>query len=241
MEKIIDKQNVRLFAYVNDGVCKLPIKGIVVDFFGLDNVSTFDNDTVAGEYYGERGIVYVTPYTNPWSWMNKQSVGLVDDIIDAVIDKLGLDNDIPIVLSGESMGGQSALTYCVYAKRTPIACVVNCPVCNVVYHYTERHDLPRTMFSAVYNEQCSLEDALKSISPIHLIDKMPKIEYHIFHCLNDKAVNPSTHSAVFVDRMKKSGHSITYDTVPSRGHCDLGYHAKKLYAQYIEQAIKNHK
>ena len=241
MEKIINKQNVRNFAYVNDGVCKLPIKGMVVDFFGLGNMSMFALDTDAGEYYGERGIVYIVPYSNPWAWMNKQTVAYVDDIIGAVIDKLGLDVNIPIVLSGESMGGQSALTYCVYAKRTPVACVVNCPVCDSVYHYTERDDLPRTMYSAIYNEQGSLEDALKSISPVHLIDKMPRIEYHIFHCLSDNAVFPSKHSDIFVKEMQNKGHTVTYDTIPNRGHCDIGYHAKKLYAQYIVNAIEKHK
>ncbi len=135
----------------------------------------------------------------------------------------------------------TALTYCVYAKRTPIACVVNCPVCDSVYRYTERDDLPRTMYSALCNEQGSLESALKSISPVHLVDKMPKIEYHIFHCLNDNAVNPSKHSAVFVTKMQNKGHAVTYDTIEGRGHCDIGYPAKKLYAKYIVEAIENHK
>lgn len=238
MEKIIDADNVKNFAYVNDGVCKRPIAGIVLDFFGLGNMSQYFSDTVDGEYYGERGILYVVPYTNPWAWMNKHAVDLTDEIIDVLFDKFELSARIPIVSSGGSMGGLSAIVYCAYAKRTPVACVADCPVCDAVYHYTERADLPRTMYSALYGYDGSLEDALKSISPVHLVDKLPKIDYSIFHCGADRAVDIARHSDIFVERMRKSGHSVEYRVIPDRDHCDLGYAAKKLYAKCITDAIE---
>lgn len=241
MEKVINKQNVKQFAYVNDAVCKRPIRGIVLNFFGLNNTSTFSSDTAEGRFFGERGIVYITPYTNPWAWMNAQTVAFVDDVVAAVSERLGLDNDLPIVSSGESMGGQSALTYCVYAKRTPVSCVVNCPVCDTLYHYSERDDLPRTMYSALCTYEASLEQALRSVSPLHLADRMPHIEYCIFHCEADKAVNIRLHSDVFVAAMRRAGRNVLYHTVPNRGHCDLDENARKLYAQYIADAIEKHR
>lgn len=239
MERIINSANIKRFAYVNDGVCALPVKGIVISFFGLNDVSMFHTDTVEGEFYGENGILYVVPYANPWAWMNRQTVDFVDEIIDVLISEFGLNDNIPIVSSGGSMGGQSALVYCVYAKRTPACCVVNCPVCDVVYHYTERDDIPRTMYSALGSYNGSLENALKSISPLHLIEKMPRIDYHIFHCDADKAVNIKKHSDRFFKSMCQAGHSISFDIEHDRGHCNLSYANKKLYAAYILDAIEN--
>lgn len=237
MEKIMRYETLKNFAYVNDAICKKPIHGIVIAFFGLGNQTRYPVDSIEGEFYAEQGILYVYPYNNPWHWMNRQGVDYTDEIIDVLMDHYGLDDNIPIVSTGGSMGGQSALTYMVYAKHTPVACVVNCPVCDTVYHYTERDDLPRTLYSAVYGYAGTLEEGLKSISPLHLVDKMPNAEYHIFHCTEDKAVNIDKHSARFVSAMLAAGKSVTYDTVTGRGHCALTLPMKKLYSQYIVQAI----
>ncbi len=239
MEKIINIENLRQFAYVNHKICKKPIKGIVLSFFGLGNPSMFSNEIAEGEFYGEQGILYVVPYTNPWSWMNQQSIELVDEIIDVIINYYELSENIAIVSSGGSMGGQSAIVYMAYAKRTPIACVANCPVCDMVYHYNERKDLPRTLYSAFFNEQGSLIDILKKYSPLHLMDKLPKVKYHLFHCNNDKEVNIQAHSSTFVEKMKINHFDITYDVVLDRGHCDLSEEMKKKYVNYIIEEIKN--
>ena len=239
MEKIITFDTLKSFAYVNDEICAKPIKGIVLQFFGLGSTKRFPTDTVEGEYYGEKGILYVFPYNNPWCWMNKQAVDFTDEIIDVLIEKYNLGEDIPIVSTGGSMGGQSALVYTAYAKRTPVACVTNCPVCDIVFHYTERDDLPRTLYSAVYGIDGTLEDGLKSISPLHLVERMPKVTYNLIHCEEDKAVNIHSHSEKFVEAMRLAGHNVTFDRVPGRGHCDLTLPMKKLYAEYIVKAIEN--
>lgn len=237
MEKIIKYENLNQFAYVNDKICTQPIQGIVVAFFGLGSMSMFFNELTEGEFYGEKGILYVVPYNNPWAWMNKQAVRYTDEILDVLIEKYQLSPNIPIVSTGGSMGGQSALVYSVYSKRTPVACVSNCPVCDVVYHFTERVDLPRTLYSAIFNEEGTLEEALKTISPLHLLDKMPKIPYYIFHCNQDNDVNIKKHSQTFVQAMEEKGYQMTFHVVEGRGHCNLTYPMKKLYAQYILDSI----
>ena len=68
-------------------------------------------------------------------------------------------------------------------------------------------------------------------------DKMPDAKYHIFHCAEDKAVNIDKHSAKFVVAMRKANKSVTYNIVAGRGHCALTLPIKKLYAQYIVDAI----
>ena len=237
MEKIITIDNLRRFAYCNNDICQGNIKGIVISYFGLSCDWMFNEDIKEGLFYGEKGILYLVPYQNPWAWQNKQNVALTDELIDVLFESYNLPEDLPIVSTGGSMGGQSALVYMAYAKRTPVSCVVNCPVCDLPYHYTERNDLPRTLYSAFYNYDCSLQDALESASPLHLVNKMPeKSEYHIFHCEKDKSVNKQKHSDRFVELMEKN-HSISYYPVADRGHCDLTDEMKKKFEDLTVSAI----
>ena len=135
------------------------------------------------------------------------------------------------------MGGQCALVYTSQAKRTPAACVANCPVCDLSYHYTERPDLPRTLYSAFGQYEGTMEEALRSASPLHLVDIMPKTTaYYIFHCEEDKAVNKAMHSDRFVEAMK-AGHSVSYYAVPERGHCDLTDEMRALYTSHVVNSI----
>lgn len=239
MEKIINYESLKSFAYVNDAIIKQPINGIVISFFGLNNISMYDIDIQEGEFYAESGVLYVVPYNNPWAWMNRQAVAYTDEIVDVLIEHYALPDNIPIVSTGGSMGGQGALVYTAYSKRTPCACVANCPVCDVVFHFTERPDLPRTLYSALFNYEGTLDDALKSISPVHLVEKMPRTKYHIFHCNADKSVNIDAHSNVFVEKMRAYGHNISYDIVDGRGHCKLTLEMKRKFAKYALDAIKS--
>ena len=239
MERIITFENLRSFAYCNSHICKKPIKGIAVSFFGLGDTTMFDEDNEDGIRFAENGILYVVPYQNPWAWQNKQNVSFTDEIIDVLFEEYNLPENLPIVSTGGSMGGLSALVYMAYSKRTPVACVSNCPVCDLSYHFTERPDLPRTLYSAFYNYDCSLQDALSSASPLHLVDKMPKeSKYYIFHCEEDKSVNKQKHSDRFVEKMNES-HTVFYYAVPKRGHCDLTEEMRMKYVDCILKSIEN--
>ena len=237
MEKIITYENLRSFAYVNDKIVNGEIKGIVLDFFGLGSQNMFWEETEEGKFFAERGILFVVPYNNPWAWMNRQAVSYTDEILDVLFEKYSLPVDTPVVSSGGSMGGMSALVYTKYAKRTPIACITNCPVCDLVYHYTERVDLPRTLYSAFYNESTTLDSALMSASPYHLAEKMPYVEYVIFHCTADTAVNIDKHSRTFVQKMQELNHNIKFIVVPDREHCDLPIEEHEKYLNYCADAI----
>ncbi|MBR6789739.1 MAG: hypothetical protein IKM31_02585 [Oscillospiraceae bacterium] len=235
MEKLITYPTLRNFAYSNDQICKKPIRGIALSFFGLGGKEMFTEDTDLGLFLAEKGIVLLIPYTNPWSWMNRQAVAYTDELIDVIMAEYSLPEDTPIVSTGGSMGGQSALVYAAYAKRTPAACVANCPVCDLPYHFTERPDLPRTLYSAFGEYDCSLEEALRSASPLHLAmaGKMPDISYTVFHCEEDKAVNKQMHSDRFV---KTLPFAVSYHAVPERGHCDLPDEFRAMYNDAIVSA-----
>ena len=45
MEKLITYPTLRNFAYSNDQICKKPVRGIALSFFGLGGQTMFDEDT----------------------------------------------------------------------------------------------------------------------------------------------------------------------------------------------------
>ncbi len=234
MEKLMTRENLARFAYVNEAVCQKPVRGIVLSFFGLNGNLMFKEDTPEGKYFGQQGILYVVPYYNPWCWMDRQASAYTDEVLDVLFSAYDLSADTPVISTGGSMGGLSSLTYMVYARRTPVGCVSNCPVCDLVYHYTERPDMPRTIYSAFWNEEGTLAEVLPRFSPAHLVDEMPDSEYVIYHCTADKSVNKEKHSDPFVNRMRRA-HRIRYIPVPGRGHCDL---PADVRADFMAQPVR---
>ncbi len=220
MEKIVTYETLRRFAYSNDGSCTRPIRGIVLNFYGL-GANGMKNGSEWGDEFAKQGVILLEPYYNPWSWMNDLTVSFVDELIDVLFDAYRLPEGTPIVSTGFSMGGLASLVYARYAARTPKACVSNCPVCDLVYHFGEREDLPRTLYSAFHHYDMTLEEALKTASPLHLVPSMPDIGYHIFHCGADQAVNIDRHSRRFVSAMLEAGKRIELRVCPGQGHCQL--------------------
>ena len=235
MKNIITYENLHYFAYSNDKLCRGKVKGIVLDFFGLGAQLMYD-DHPWGRELALQNIILVIPYNNPWAWMNRQAVDYTDEIIDVLFAHYGI-NDLPIVASGGSMGGLSALVYSAYARRTPVRCVASCPVCDLPYHYTERPDLPRTLYSAFFS--CAdMDSALRSASPLHLAmdGRMPDIDYFIFHCSRDSAVNINAHSEKLVNILRHN-RRVKYAIVMDRDHCDLTEQALCEYRKSITDAF----
>ena len=233
MERIMNQANLRRFAYHNGDSINGEIKSIAIFFVGLGGCSMYDEGNDWGESFARHNVLFVIPYHNPWAWMNRHTVDFTDEILDVLFEKYNLPADIPIVSCGGSMGGLGALVYTAYSKRTPSSCVASCPVCDLPYHFTERPDLPRTLYTAFASYDGTLEDALRSASPFHLVEKMPKeTKYHIFHCEKDGAVNIDKHSRPFVELMKKE-HDLTFYPVPDRTHCDLDEYHSNLFDELL--------
>ena len=163
--------------------------------------------------------------------MNAQAVAYTDEIIDVLFEKFDLPETTPVVSMGQSMGGLASLVYTRYSKRTPVGCIANCPVCDLVYHFTERPDLPRTIYSALWHEDSDIGEAMKKYSPLHLASEMPDTKYYIFHCDKDKAVNLKLHSGKFVEAMKACGKDIEMEIIKDRGHCKLTIQAQNKRLQ----------
>ena len=223
MKSVITAETLRSFAYLNDRVlCGRP-RGLVLDFMGLGGMTMHGEDTPRGEMFGKAGVLYCVPYLDPWNWMNPFAVRETDEIRAAIEDLTGASG-LPAVSSGGSMGGLACLVYTRYGKITPAVCAANCPVCDLPYHYTEREDLPRTLYAAFgASGEETLEDAMKKASPLHLAEagEMPAIPYTVFHCTADRAVNKEKHSDRFVAALREYA-PVRYVPVEGRGHCDLG-------------------
>ena len=211
-----------LFAYTNLAHIKGEIKGIAVAFRGLGAANMLSDNTA---------IEALRP-TVERARRLAEAVETTDAIISAIISEHKLGEDTPIISTGGSMGGMCALTYMVYAKRTPSACIVNCPVCDVPFHFTERPDLPRTFYSAYRSSGMTLDEALAAHSPLHLADRLPEADYYIFHCECDRAVNIDAHSRKLVAALD-GRIPVQFVTIPGRGHCDLTPEAAELYERHI--------
>lgn len=230
----ITSDNIHYFAYCNANLISKKPCGIVLDFHGLGETGMFYTPSELGQICASKGILYIQPYDNPWSWMNDLAVRYTDEIVDAVIDKYDLPENVPIVTAGGSMGGLSCLIYTRYAKRTPVACAANCPVTDLPYHYTERPDLPRTIYQAFMHYPGDLNRAIESASPYHQAANFPKdTTYLIVAGDADTAVNKTMHSDRFVPALKKTCDKVTYVEVPGMGHCTLPDEEKKNYFAFI--------
>lgn len=235
----INKENIPSFAYTNIELLKTKPRAVVVEFHGLGGGTGMIVDhSRLSRFCAEQEMVYIIPYYGPWAWMNDKAVSYTDEVLDAVFDKLELDEYTPVISSGYSMGGLGALVYCRRAKRTPAACTAICPVCDLPYHYTERPDLPRTIYLAYSHYDMTLSEAMEQTSPLHLVPEMPDIPYLIFGATADTAVSMPAHSDKFVAAMKERGLGIEYYILPDRGHCDMTEEAIDRYHEFISSFKK---
>ena len=233
MSKIMTSETLRSFAYTNEHLIAGEIRGIIVQFEGLGFSSMQGEDGAYDRELAARGVIRVVPYYNPWSWMNQQAVDYTDEILDVLEAKHLVKPKL--VSCGGSMGGLCAIVFCRYSahREQIVSCVTNCPVCDLPFHFTERPDLPRTLYSA-YGTEPDFDAALRAHSPLHLAQagELPDIEYHDIHCEADGAVNIDRHSVPFVAAMQKN-RRITFDRVPERGHCDLTPEWWDRYKAYL--------
>lgn len=232
LHNIITPENVSSFAYQNGDLIQGPARGIVLEFHGLGYCAMMEEPGAFPRLLAQHRILYAFPYYGPWSWMNDVAVRTVDQIVSALQARYGLPADAPVVSTGGSMGGLSALIYCRYAARTPDACAANCPVCDLPYHFTERPDLPRTLYQAFGHYTGSLEEAMRSASPLHQAANLPDIPYYIVHGDGDEAVNKARHSDRLAAALQPA-HRVTYDQVPGMAHCALEGAALARYQDFI--------
>ena len=202
-----------------------PVKGIVVEHHGLGCIGNRELDySTLGE--GDRktyvecaklGIVRIHPHYSPWAWMNDYAVRLSDALVTVVKEHYGLGDDATVVSTGCSMGGLGCLVWARYSRHRIAAVAANCPVTDLVYHRTERPDLPATIACA-FGDAPDLQAAIEAHSPLHLVKSMPDIPYFVVHSTADRSVGKERHSDRFVAAMKAAGRRIDYVASVGTGH-----------------------
>ena len=56
---MITYEDLRKFCYSNDQLITAPIRGVCLDFFGLNNTAMFWEDSERAVKFAEQGIIYV--------------------------------------------------------------------------------------------------------------------------------------------------------------------------------------
>ena len=82
-----------------------------------------------------------------------------------------------------------------------------------------------------------MDEAVKTVSPVHNINKMPDIPYFIAHCKEDTDVPIKEHSDIMVKLMREHGFDITYIEVPDRGHVNLDEDTFNKFIEFIKRNI----
>ncbi len=210
---------IKQVAWISDRFTKKPVTGVVLQFHGLGSTIMKESPESPAEIECARaGGLLVYPYYGPWAWMNRQARAMVDDLVRAVYREYKLADSVPLLSTGASMGGCSALLYTRYARKPVSACMALFPVCDLPGHFNERPDLPRTFLHAFSGYKQPLAKVLREHSPLHQVRAMPRIPYLVIHGDKDDLVNKKMHSDRFVRAMRLGKHDIEYVEVPGMGH-----------------------
>jgi dipeptidyl aminopeptidase/acylaminoacyl peptidase len=215
----IDIKVAKEIAWIGDQQVKGPIKGVILTFHGLGAPGVKTEAEGEELVWAENGYLVIFPYYGPWCWMNRQARDIVNQVVDAVYAEYNLSDSTPLLAYGGSMGGFSAILYCRYAKRPITACIANCPVTDIKFHFSERNDLPRTFRTAYWGYDNTFEESMTEHNPMDQVEYMPDIPYFIMHLTGDPAVNKKAHSDRFVAKMRENGKTIIYKEIEGVGHC----------------------
>lgn len=215
---MLDPMHLPEVAWIPEKHLVRPIRGLALVFHGLGSVDLRTDPTTDELEWLRAGALVVYPYAGPWSWMNRQARAFVDDLVDAAYRQYNLPDSIPLIATGGSMGGLSALLYTRYARRPVTACLALYPCCDLAYHFTERPDLPRTIRYAFRGYAEPWDQVLAEHSPLAQVPHMPDIPYLVIHGDADAAVAKAHHSDPFVAAMRRLGRRVDYLQVPGMGH-----------------------
>ena len=237
--KYIDRENLFDYAFLNEDTLQLPLRGICVCFHGYTDGTMYEKSPKEAEILGKAGIAWVFPYYSIWAWMSENSQAFNEQVLDAVYERLGAGDDVPLIISGGSMGGMTALNYLVTGKRRATACALNCPVSDLERIFADRRDFRRAIVSAHIEKEEALPEVLKRYSPVCFSQKLPKIPYFVVYGEADTYF-AQTQMPPLSEQLKTQKLSHTLLLEEGMGHCDLAGHPKMhaRYCDFIIQATK---
>jgi len=213
------------------------IRRIVLEFQGLNRYQMLDQPSPLELELTDKHILYVIPYTAPWSWMNHGAAAYTNLLLDSIFQRFQLPEDTPVISTGYSMGGQAALMYTQFSTRKITACYANSPVCDLAAHWQERMDVPRTLVSAFIDSPLGIEEEIRTHSPLQTAANLPDIPYLIIAGAKDTEVHKHLHSDKLADRLRRLNRQVTYHELPDMAHWQItDYGVYRAYVDFITGA-----
>ena len=238
-ERYIHPETLEYYCNTNGWALHTPVRGFVIEFPGLGGGSCLGGDLTKADYTGElalalaqQGILLAYMFMGPWSWMNKGAVRITNAVVKAIKAKYALSDEVPYVVMGGSMGGLGALLYTAGAATMPTACLSVCPCVNVPDRFTAHPEFPRTFVRAVADYELSIEEGLKTISPIHRLEEMPDIPYFLINDCDDE-VFPEAQLDEYVFELRKRVSSVEYEKLIGCKHGELTSSAREQIYRFL--------
>ena len=233
--KYINKDNLYDYAFLNEDTLVPPLRAVCVCFHGYTDATMYKRSPEIAKVLGEAGIAWVFPYYSVWAWMSKSSSEFIEQALDAVYERLGADERIPLIVSGGSMGGLTALNYLVRGRRAAVGCAVNCAVTDMKKIFSDRPDFRRAILSAHIEEEEDLLSVMKRYSPVDFCELMPEIPYYFVYGESD-AYFTEKHMPPLLDRMEKEKLPYKLRIEAGMTHCDIESHSD-AFAEYCKFII----
>ena len=223
----INSSNLSDYAFLNEDTLVFPLKAVCICFHGYTDATMLDKSNNIARVLGKNGIAWVFPYYSVWAWMSKSSQIFNEQVIDAVYERLGADSSVPLIVSGGSMGGLTALNYLVYGKREAIGCAVNCPVTDMVRIFEDKPSFRRAILSAHIDNESPLDEILASYSPVRFAKKLPDIPYFLVFGESDTYFT-QMQMPPLIEKLKELDLRHTLLVQPGMNHCDIEGHPEAL-------------
>ena len=236
--KYIRSENLLDYAFINEDTLVHPLRGICVSFHGYTDATMYKSSDEIASALGRQGIAFVFPYYSVWAWMSRSSQAFNEQVIDAVYERLQADEAVPLIVSGSSMGGLTALNYLIYGKRKSIGCALNCPVTDMNRVFIDKRDFRRAILSAHIEEDAALDDIMKQYSPVHFAQRLPHIPYFLLFGENDPYFT-EIHMPPLLEKFEQYGLPYRLMIQPGMKHCDVKSHpnAQTEYCNFITSLI----
>lgn len=223
--RFINPDTLTQYAKTNEAYLRGPVKGLVIEFPGLDGGSCLGGNLTMGNYdsvyaqdFGANGILLAYLYTGPWSW-SSSSVRYADAVIAAITAKYALLEETPLVVCGGSMGGYGALLYALEGRHNLCAVAIACPCTDIAFvcDHSIHPEMARTVISAIMKYDMPLDEAMCMLSPTNHICALPDVPYFICSDGADD-VFPEEQIETFTQKLQSQGLTVTYFPQPDKKH-----------------------
>ena len=224
MDKAFLKAHFERFCYTNGELLHGDIRGVALCFTGLGHIANPSEDMTEAPAAAERNILYITPCYNPWSWMNRETVGFVDMLVEIAMEKWDIPKDAPVGVYGRSMGGYSVFHYAMQSRHNVVAGALNCPACNMEYevYVCGIEAITRAYYTSAMGHCDDFAAYVRDNSPLNLVGRLKRIPYRFAVGMQDPLLAPSQHSLKLAPLLRDAGYAVEVVEYPRAGHCNIG-------------------